>query len=174
MKLRSNGWQHEGKGSLIYFKRKYIKVCPIHPYSSLATAWQQKLSGDEVHGTDLASIDVSSIIYLQVMLAWQPLGDHLGSWFDMFQKPQSRTRLAFLALHFIVGTQEVSHDWDGLRVFHPGWGGGIFVVICTRVIAGFLSHQQLCPLGSQVLGISGEQADILDAGIVVLLHMCYP
>lgn len=59
-----------------------------HCYYVATKISNKKLSGDEVHGTDLASIDVSSIIYLQVMLAWQTLGDHLGSWFDMFQKPK--------------------------------------------------------------------------------------
>ena len=66
---------------------------------------QQKLSGDEVHGRDLASIDVSSIIYLQVV----------------WHAPQAQLPAPKLALKWpcsissIVGTQEVSHDWDGLR-----------------------------------------------------------
>ena len=56
----------------------------------------------------------------------------------------------------------MSHDWDGLRGETRGWGGGIFVVIGTRVIAIRISEPStICPSGSQVLGISGEQADMI-------------
>lgn len=66
---------------------------------------QQKLSGDEVHGRDLASIDVSSIIYLQVV--WHA---------PKAQLPAPKLALKWpCSISSIVGTQEVSHDWDGLR-----------------------------------------------------------
>ena len=65
-----------------------------------------------MHGTDLASIDVSSIIYLQVVCHVPKAQIPHPFGLEMAKQQSS-----------IVGTQEVSHDWDGLR-------GGVRNICC--------------------------------------------